>query len=46
MGLAAGYAAYASPQLLLKALQLVVVGGVFGGAAVATPILVIVPFIP
>jgi len=41
LGLAAGYAAFASPQLILTALQYVVIGGVFGGAAVAAPILVL-----
>lgn len=41
MGLAVGYAAFVSPPLILKALQYVVIGGVFGGAAVATPIFVI-----
>jgi hypothetical protein len=41
VGLAAGYAAFVSPQLILRALQYVVIGGAFGGAAVAAPILVI-----
>jgi len=41
MGLAAGYAAFVSPQLILRALQYVIIGGAFGGAAVAAPILVI-----
>jgi len=41
VGLAAGYAAFVSPELILKALQYVVIGGLFGGASVAAPILVI-----
>lgn len=42
MSLAAGFAAYASPQLVLTALRYVVIGGVFGGAAVAAPVVIIV----
>jgi len=41
VGLAAGFAAYASPQLLLTALEYVVIGGVFGGATVAAPVIII-----
>jgi len=41
VGFAASFAAYSSPQLLVRALSFVAIGGIFGGAATAAPILII-----
>jgi len=41
LGFAATFAAYNAPQLILKSLSFVVIGGVVGGAATAAPILII-----